>query len=602
MILNQAAAFQADLDWIAWGLGLSVAALLRVDFQAAKLELWGQVAILPVALLCQLIAGGVTGLYRGRWIRGSFEEVAAVALAVLLATIGLFVIDAVATDPRMVPLSAVIGGAVIAFVGMCGTRYWARLREDRRLRAHGDGLELERVLVVGAGEAGLQVISSMLRDPSGRYLPVAVLDDDSEKQNLRVRGVPVMGTSSDVVRVIDEMDITSVLIAIPSAQREVIARVTSSANERGLVVRVLPTILDLIEGEVSVLDIRPLQPADLLGRAPIHTDVEGIAAYLTDKRVLVTGAGGSIGSELCRQIARFSPAELVMLDRDESALHAVQLSISGKAMLDTPDVALTDIRDRDALGLIFAAHRPEVVFHAAALKHLPMLEQYPIEGIKTNVFGTLHVLELAAEHGVERLVNISTDKAAAPTSVLGLTKRLAERLTSQVGQADSAGTMLSVRFGNVLGSRGSMLETFSAQVAAGGPITLTHPEVTRFFMTVSEACELVIQAGAIGSDGEVLILDMGRPVRIADVARQLIAQSGREIEVVVTGLRPGEKLHETLFGPSERIHRRVHPAISHVVVPGLDRDALGDISAAPGMTVADLVRIVEEGVRTGAGQ
>jgi FlaA1/EpsC-like NDP-sugar epimerase len=409
----------------------------------------------------------------------------------------------------------------------------------------------------------------------------------------------VIGTTSNVAAAIDEVSATSVLIAIPSAQRDVIARVTAGANERGLVVKVLPTILELIEGDVSVSDIRPLEPVDLLGREPIHTDVESIAAYLTDKRVLVTGAGGSIGSELCRQIARFSPAELVMLDRDESALHAVQLSISGKALLDTSDVVLADIRDRSALARVFADHRPQVVFHSAALKHLPMLEQYPAEGIKTNVFGTLHVLDLAAEFGVERLVNISTDKAAAPTSVLGLTKRVSELITADAGRSRGTGAMLSVRFGNVLGSRGSMLETFTAQVAAGGPVTLTHPEVTRFFMTVSEACELVIQAGAIGGQGEVLILDMGRPVRIADVARQLIAQSGRDIEIVVTGLRPGEKLHETLFSPDERVHRQVHPAISHVIVPELDQRALTLIRSGSAMTVADLTRVVEEGVQTG---
>lgn len=580
VILNQAYAAQADLDWLGWVVGLSLSAALRVDFELSKLELWGQLAILPVALLCQVVAGGLTGLYRGRWQRGSFEEVAAVGQTVALAGVVLFIIDAVATDPRMVPLTAVIGGAIIAFVVMCGTRYWARLREDRRRRPHGG--EVERVLVVGAGEGGRQVISSMLRNPGGQYLPVAILDDDPEKQNLRLRGIPVIGTTSDVVGAIDEHRVSTVLIAIPSAPREVIARVTRGANARGLVVKLLPTVLELIQGNVSVSDIRPLEPADLLGREPVHTDVDSIAAYLTGKRVLVTGAGGSIGSELCRQISRLHPDELMMLDRDESALHAVQLSLTGRGLLDTREVILADIRDRSAMKQIFEQRRPQVVFHAAALKHLPMLEQYPEEGVKTNVLGTLNVLELAVEHRVERLVNVSTDKAADPTSVLGFTKRLAERLTAQIGLNAGEGEMLSVRFGNVLGSRGSMLETFRAQIWRGGPVTVTDPEVTRFFMTISEACELVVQAGAIGSRGEVLVLDMGRPVRIVDVARQLIAQTGRQIEIVFTGLRPGEKLHEDLVATHEVAVRRGHELISHVQVPGIGPEELQTLATPDG--------------------
>ncbi len=263
---------------------------------------------------------------------------------------------------------------------------------------------------------------------------------------------------------------------------------------------------------------------DLLGRRPIQTDLGAIADYLSTKTVLITGAGGSIGSELARQVHRFGPKELVLLDRDESGLHAVQLSIYGKGLLDTPDMVLADIRDAVALDDVFAAHRPDVVFHAAALKHLPMLEQYPAEGWKTNVLGTLNVLEAAHRHGVQRFVNISTDKAADPSSVLGKTKRIAEELTASFA-TDGAGDYLSVRFGNVLGSRGSVLESFTAQIRGGGPVTVTHPEITRYFMTIPEACELVIQAGAIGNPGDVLVLDMGSPIRILDVAKRLIAQN-----------------------------------------------------------------------------
>ena len=288
--------------------------------------------------------------------------------------------------------------------------------------------------------------------------------------------------------------------------------------------------------------------------------------------MLVTGAGGSIGSELCRQIHRYEPGELMMLDRDESALHSVQLSIHGQAMLDTDEVILCDIRDKAAVDQIFLQRRPDVVFHAAALKHLPMLEQYPAEAVKTNIIGTRTVLDAATRVGVAKFINISTDKAANPCSVLGYSKRIAERITAQ--RAETAeGAYLSVRFGNVLGSRGSVLTSFAKQIAEGGPVTVTDPEVTRFFMTIEEACQLVIQAAAIGEPGEALVLDMGDAVRITDVARQLIEQSGTPVEIVYTGLRDGEKMHEDLFGDDEpQDLRPAHPMVSHVPVPTVTQD------------------------------
>ncbi|MEL7210680.1 MAG: polysaccharide biosynthesis protein, partial [Actinomycetota bacterium] len=300
------------------------------------------------------------------------------------------------------------------------------------------------------------------------------------------------------------------------------------------------------------------------------------------RRVLVTGAGGSIGSELCRQIYLFAPEELIMVDRDESALHAVQLSLEGRALLDTPDLVVADIRDRDVIDRIFDERRPQVVFHAAALKHLSLLERYPREALRTNVYGTANVMEAAARVGSERVVNISTDKAAEPSSVLGHTKALAERLTARIAE-ETTGTFLSVRFGNVLGSRGSVLTAFKAQLDRGGPLTVTDPEVTRFFMTVEEAVQLVIQAGAVGRDGEALILDMGDPVRIADLAQRLVAQADRPIEIVYTGLRPGEKLHEALAGADEVVRAGPHPSISHVAVVPIHPEHLSfaDLDGSP---------------------
>ncbi|HEX7167617.1 MAG TPA: polysaccharide biosynthesis protein, partial [Acidimicrobiales bacterium] len=298
--------------------------------------------------------------------------------------------------------------------------------------------------------------------------------------------------------------------------------------------------------------------------------------------------------ELCRQIYRYAPAELIMLDRDETALHSVQLSIEGRALLDTPSLVLADIRDGKRIERLFEERQPEVVFHAAALKHLTLLERHPGEALQTNVWGTLNVLMASAWSGVERFVNISTDKAADPTSVLGYTKRIAECLTAFITQQTS-GTYLSVRFGNVLGSRGSMLSTFQSQIASGGPVTVTDPEVTRFFMTIQEACELVIQAGAIGNDGEALVLDMGEPVRIADVARRLAAQAPRPVQIVYTGLRPGEKLHEVLLGTGEPDHRPVHPLVSHVVVPALQPAAVLALETAgdPDLLVKQFAELCE---------
>jgi FlaA1/EpsC-like NDP-sugar epimerase len=373
---------------------------------------------------------------------------------------------------------------------------------------------------------------------------------------------------SDLVATVSDHEAEVVLVAIPSAEKEMLQDLHDRSLALGVDLKVLPSVAELFDSRVSLHDVRDINMADLLGRGVVDTDIESIAGFVHGKRVLVTGAGGSIGSELCRQISKWAPAELMMLDRDESALHGVQLSLHGHGLLDSPDIVLADIRDPRTLRHIFTARRPEVVFHAAALKHLPVLEQYPLEAVQTNVFGTLNVLEAAQAAGVERFVNISTDKAADPTSVLGLSKRVAERVTADFARS-TGGSYMSVRFGNVLGSRGSVLTAWTAQIARGGPVTVTHPDVTRYFMTTAEACQLVLQAGAIGRDGEVLILDMGEPVRIDDVARRLIEMSGRDIEISYTGLREGEKLDEVLIAGDEADRRPAHEQITHVDVPPL---------------------------------
>jgi FlaA1/EpsC-like NDP-sugar epimerase len=467
----------------------------------------------------------------------------------------------------MLPLSVPFIAAAVSVVMMLAFRLVVRSQREGAVRPRTG----QRTLVFGAGDGGHQLIRSMLGSVDSPYLPVGLLDDDPGKRHVRIRGVRMLGNREHLGAAAASTGAEVLVIALPSADSALVRDLSQRATAVGLTVKVLPTLSDVFRGRVGIRDVRDIDIADLLGRHQIDTNVMEIADYLLGKRVLVTGAGGSIGSELCRQIAAFGPAELMMLDRDESALHAVSLSIHGEARLDLPQAILADIRDDEALCELFLQRRPDVVFHAAALKHLNMLEQYPAEGWKTNVLGTRNVLEAATAVGVSHFINVSTDKAADPVNVLGRTKRMAERLTATYAQQNE-GRFLSVRFGNVLGSRGSVLETFAAQIARGGPITVTHPEVTRYFMTIPEAVQLVIQAGAIGSGGEALVLDMGEPVRIADVAAQLIALEARPINILYTGLRPGEKLHEELFGSEERDSRPAHPLISHVPVPAIEGD------------------------------
>ena len=578
--------FQLGLDLAAWTLGLYAGMYIRFDSFSPSGWIGhtalGLVGAMFLAAGTQLVAGLALGLYLGQRRFGSFDEVSHLVASVAITTTVLLAFD-VARSPRVVPISALLAAGVVALVVMSAARYSWRLHQERMLRPTDE--HASRVLVFGAGEGGLQTITAMLRNPASPYLPVALLDDDPAKRHLSVRGLRVVGSREAIASAALEHHADTVVIAVPSADSDLLRELCDLTTAANLRILVLPSLGELFGEAIGVGDIRPLTESDLLGRHVIDTDVEAIAGYLTGRRVLVTGAGGSIGSELCHQLARFAPEQLVMLDRDESALHSLQLRLEGRALLDDRNLVVADVRDADRMIEVFDEHRPEVVFHAAALKHLPLLEMHPQEAYKTNVLGTSNVLQAAAQAGVDRFVNISTDKAAAPVSVLGYSKRIAERLTAEVA-THTDGTYLSVRFGNVLGSRGSVLTAFHAQIDAGGPVTVTDPEVSRFFMTVEEAVQLVIQAGAVGRDGEALILDMGEAVRISDVARRLVAQAPRPVEIVYTGLRPGEKLHEVLFGPGEQDVRLSHPLVSHVMVPPIaPRDIL--VSSDSSSTAAD---------------
>lgn len=577
----------AVFDAGAWACALGTATWLRFEFDLAQLELAGLMRMVGVAVVVLWCAGAATHLYTGRYPIGSLDEAVHVARVTVLVAVALLGTALLAATPP-VPRSVALIAWPLALAISLAARLMVRRHQDHVARPN--RLLAQRAIVYGAGHRGEQLVRAMLSGAAGNTLPVAVLDDDPTLRHTRIGGVPVRGTGQQLAAVAEETGANLLIIAGPGPANA--HSVLACGRELGLDVKVLPPLHELLAARIRVRALRDLNIDDLLGRRAVHTDLGPVADYLAGKTVLVTGAGGSIGSELCRQIHRLGSCRVLMLDRDESALHAVQLSIHGEARLDAPEVILGDIRDTEMMRAVLQARRPDVVFHAAALKHLPVLERYPDEAWKTNVLGTMDIIEAAQLAGVQRFVNISTDKAANPTSVLGRSKRIGERLVASASPRDG-GTYLSVRFGNVLGSRGSVLSTFTEQLATGQPVTVTHRDVTRFFMTISEAVQLVIQAATIGSPGEVLVLDMGEPARITDLAEMLMTISGRRSRIVYTGLGQGEKLHEELFGEGEEDRRPVHPAISHVSVPPLAPETVRQRGAELGYGSAMAVLVSE---------
>ena len=544
--------------------------------------------VIPLVFLIQAIVGYVVGIYRRRWRYGSFDEIAGLLTTTTISIAILLFLRFFDKSLNPYPRSVIVVGGFAGVFLMAANRYvWRLIREQLRRPTEDTAT---KILVYGAGEGGIQMVNTLLRNPSSSYLPVGFIDDNPDTHRLSISGVPVIGGRDSLAEARGKTGATTLLIAIPSADSSLINDISSRAQKLGMDVKIVPPVQNLNERPLNPGDIRDLTDEDLLGRRKIHTDLQQISDYIVNRRVLVTGAGGSIGSELCRQLARFNPAELIMLDRDESALHEVQLSIHGRALLDTPQTVLADLRDAATIHHIFEIRRPEVVFHAAALKHLPLLERYPLEAYQTNVLGTSTLLNAAKSVGVQVFVNISTDKAANPISILGYSKRIAERVTAHFGGNSTTGKYISVRFGNVLGSRGSVLMSFRDQIEKGGPVTVTHRGVTRYFMTISEAVQLVIQAGAIGSNGEVLVLDMGEPVSIYDVATQLVRNSQKSVAIEIVGLRSGEKVHEELFGDGEIDTRPQHPLISHVPVSPIDAQVL---EAMPQEARSFMIQVVQ---------
>ena len=562
----------AALDFAAW-----FVAVVVIDGQHAPLRTNEGLVVALVAALSAVSIGRLLGLYTPRWKVGEFDHIFSVGAAALFTSIVL--LGSLSIAAGEIAISGTLTIAAGAITATCGLRVGWRLWLERHLRQRAE--TDQRIVVFGAGSGGRLACEALWSEAELSYTPVAILDDDRLLRGRRIAGVVVEGDRTELGDVARRHGARHFLIAIPSAPSELIRELTERAEAANLSVHILPSLAELVTREsIGSADIRAVTPADLLGRSPADVDPQTRGRYVEGQIVLVTGAGGSIGSELCRQLATLGPKHLLMLDRDESALHDLQLSMNGQGSLDDAHLIVADIRDADRLGEIFARWRPTVVFHAAALKHLPLLELHPCEGFKTNVLGTQNMLDAAASNDVERFVSVSSDKAANATSVYGYTKRLAERFVAGAANGDGS-RFLSVRFGNVLGSRGSMLHTFAAQVEAGGPLTITHPDVDRFFMTVEEAVSRVIDAGDAGAAGDVVILDMGEPVPILDVAKDIISRSGRDVEITYTGLRPGEKLPEELWGDDETIVRHAHLPMWHGTCEPLawaDVDALNHAS------------------------
>jgi FlaA1/EpsC-like NDP-sugar epimerase len=497
------------------------------------------------------------GLHRQRWRNVTVADLQTLGTAVAIST-GFLMAGALTAYwivgfPRTVPL---IEG-VLAFLALGGARLAQRLLAERSGVPTGTEQAPTNILLVGAGDAGTRVAREMRRHPRLGLRPVGFLDDDQGKARLRVGGLPVVGGIENLPSIVAEGIVDEVLIAIPSASGRETRRIVELASVAGVRCRILPGVLAILSGDVSLSSIREVQVQDLLRRERIELDVATMSDSLTDRVVLVTGAGGSIGSEIVRQIAPFTPRRVLLLGRGENSLHAMEQELRRESPELEFITIVGSVCDAEKMDEIFGFHRPEVVFHAAAHKHVPMMESNPDEAVLNNVGGTRTVARAALQAGVQRFVNISSDKAVNPVSMIGITKQIAEQVVRRISQeAGPDQAFVSVRFGNVLGSRGSVVPVFQEQVRLGGPITITDPEMKRYFMTIPEASQLVIQAGSLGENGAVYVLDMGTQVRIVDLARDLIRLSGSdedEFDFVYTGLRPGEKLEEELFTAEEQV-------------------------------------------------
>jgi FlaA1/EpsC-like NDP-sugar epimerase len=544
-------AFAVRFEGFEWGAVQNRSALLYLLFS------------LPI----KLYVFWAVGMYRRLWRYAGIVEVerlisAATASGFICLVLGLVVLPGLNLTELRVPLSVLFMDGLLtaaaASLPRFAVRSIGRRGQRRRLK---DG---RRALIAGAGAAGEMIVKELLSHPQLGLNPIGFVDDDRSKHGHRMCDLPVLGSLSAMKDIVLQHDIDEIVIALPQAPGRVVRQVVRAALAAGAKTRTVPGMYDILSGRVTVASLREVEIQDLLRRDPIQTDLEQVRSLATGETVLVTGAGGSIGSELCRQLARLEPAQLLLLGHGENSIFDIEFELNERYPNVTCVPLIADVRNRERMRQIFDTYRPYSVFHAAAHKHVPLMESNISEAITNNVTGTRNVADLAAEFGVEHLVLISTDKAVRPTSIMGATKRVAEEIVQEVAET-SGRNFVAVRFGNVLGSRGSVVPTFLRQIRSGGPVTVTHPDMRRYFMTIPEAVQLVLQAGASGKGGEVFVLNMGEPVRILDLATDLIRLSGLEvgtdIEVRFTGTRPGEKLYEELFFTSENALSTSHPKV-----------------------------------------
>jgi FlaA1/EpsC-like NDP-sugar epimerase len=539
--------------------------------------------LLPVIVVAQ---GGMFwyfGLYRGIWRFASIPDLVRIIKAVTAGVVVAAAASFILTRLQGVPRSVFVLDGILLILLLGGPRFIYRLFKDRSLyqwsqdRNLSTNAERKIALIVGAGKAGEALARDLLRGSSGLYLPVAFVDDDRAKVGKEIHGIPVAGSCYEIPRVVTRLEIDLIIIALPAATSRQIRRIVEISETTGLPFRILPQMQDLVSGKASLKDLRDVSIEDLLGREPVELDWRAITEATRGKTVLVTGGGGSIGAELCRQLARFKPARLIILDRSEFNLYSIDIELRQSM----PDLSLTsllvDVNDAMQMEKILRAHAPSVIYHAAAYKHVPILEDQARAAVVNNVLGTRVMARLAEKSGCESFVMVSTDKAVNPANVMGASKRVAE-MYCQGMNTGSKTRFITVRFGNVLGSSGSVIPLFQQQISQGGPVTVTHPEISRYFMTIPEACQLILQSGVIGRGGEIFVLDMGEPVKISYLAEQLIRLSGKtpgeDIEIVYTGLRPGEKLYEELFHDAEKLEETSHPKILLAQCRVMDRGAL----------------------------
>jgi len=593
MLINRSTAFVHDLFWVP--IALYASFWLRFNLETIPQRyVHTFFLILTIAIPCQGIFLWLFGLYRGMWRFASLPDLVRILKAVFLGTffivLGFFLFNRLEGIPRTV----IFLYPVLLVFGLTGPRLLYRWFKDRHFILQKN--EGKKTLIIGAGQGGDLLVRDLLRRPE--YEPVALIDDDISKQGREIHGVRVYGGFDDLAEIVKLLEIKLVVLAIPSAKKETIKRLVAECAKVEVECKTLPFLVELSGNQVEADQLRPVTLEDLLGRDAVQLDLQAIAGYLNNKTVLVTGGGGSIGSELCRQVAGLKPSQLIIFDHGEFNLYAIDNELRS-AFPDLKIInVLGDLKNYDRVDWVFRKFLPHVVFHAAAYKHVPMLELNPAEGVQNNVFGTKVVADAADRYHVDRFVLVSTDKAVNPANVMGTTKRIAE-IYCQNLNLRSQTKFITTRFGNVLGSAGSVVPLFEKQIKSGGPVTVTHREIKRYFMTIPESVSLILQAGSMGKGGEIFVLEMGEPVLIKDLAEQMIRLSGlepdRDIKIEYIGLRPGEKLFEEIFHESEDLRGTTHPKLQLARARQCDwgwlTAVLDDLrSAATSRDVPELIR------------